>query len=331
MYYRSVASRIRTRPDVAALLDSDEEISKLFELPSSLPKERVDLYRRLYQGIGNTPCYTVRLPNDNILRVKTEYLNPMGNSHYSRSWLPYLFIAELLDIIEPGKTRLIEVTSGSSGISLAIAAKLLNYDLTLIVPEMLPAGRTLVMERYGAELIKVPGYVDECVEVLRDKLSSHRYFPCNHSEERADIQVKIIKRIAAEYCASYKHPDYAIIGLGNGTSTYAIFEYLKNHSPNTKLVAYHPDVSKSDLVLGLYAPNMELLRHIEPALALSDERIFTNSVSLEDVRNYFAYDTELANVGESTLYAAAMAMEKSKQVSGNEMLIVGYDKKDRYL
>ncbi len=331
MRYRTIASRIKNRPDIVSLLnDSNENIDTLFELPSDLPASRVELYKKLYKGIGNSPYYTVNLPNRNILRIKMEYANPMGNNHYSRCWIPYLFIAESLGIIVPGETHLIEVTSGSSGISLAMAAQLLNYQLTLVVPENLPSGRIDPMQHYGAKLIKVPGYIGECIRVIGEELAKGNYFPCNHSEEKADILVKIYKRIAAEYCTAFGSPDYAITGLGNGTSTLAIFEYIKSISQSSKLIAFHPDLEEPDLVFGLYAANI-VLRHVEPALSLADEKVLTNGIDLDEIITNFRYDTEIKNLGVSSLYAIGVAMKLAEQTKGKSFFTLGYDKNDRYI
>ena len=165
--YNTIDAVLDSRQDIKDFMESDIDMHHLFDLPCSISEERVALYKKLYMGVGNTPCYTVHLPNDNILRVKMEYANAMGNNHYSRCWIPYLFIAEILGVIIPWETHLLEVTSGSAGISLAMAAKHLGYELTLVIPEELPSGRTAPMEYYGANLVRVPGYIDLCIRELR--------------------------------------------------------------------------------------------------------------------------------------------------------------------
>lgn len=326
---KAIAEVIANRKDIVALLDGTQNIDTLFDIPSPLPDERLCLYRELYEGIGKTPCYTAHLPNGNLLRIKMEYANTMGNNHYSRCWIPYLYIAEVLSVITPGETHLLEVTSGSAGISLAMASRALGYKLTLIVPDRLPQGRTGPMQHFNAEIVKVPGYIDKCISKLRRMLAADNYFPCNHSEESADILVKIDKRIAIEYCREFGAPDYCIVGLGNGTSTYAIFDYLQRVAPAAQRITFHPDLEKDDVVFGLYGPNV-VLRHIEPALALSSERIITTGTDLCKVLEYFKYDTEISNLGLSSLYAVYIAMEKARKVSNKTFVVIGYDKNDRY-
>jgi cysteine synthase len=325
--YKTIDAVLESRQDIKEFMDSEAGMQLLFDLPSSIPKARVALYKKLYVGIGNTSCYTVPLPNDNLLHIKMEYANGMGNNHYSRCWIPYLFIAETLGVIVPEETHLLEVTSGSAGISLSMAAKYLGYELTLVIPEELPVGRTAPMEYYGATLVRVSGYIGSCIKEMRRLLVKSNYFPCNHSEENADLLVKIDKRIAIEYRAAYGTPDYCIIGLGNGTSTYAIFDYWRSFKKQPDLVTYHPDLTKPGVVFGLYTSNVNL-RHIEPALSMATERLYTSEMDM--IRKMFCFDTEISNLGESSLYAIFIVLEKAKHVSGKTFFTIGYDKKDRY-
>lgn len=328
--FKTLYSEINKRPDILKFLDGDESISKLFDLPNTLATHRIILYKSIYEGVGHTPVYQLPLPNNNRLHIKSEYFNSMGNSHYSRCWIPYLFVAEVLNIIIPGETHLIEVTSGNAGIALAMACEALNYKLTLVIPSFLPDGRVYPMINHGADIVKVDGYIDKCIHRLKRLVVSNQYFPCNHSEEMADILVKIDKRISAEYIRDFGKPDFAIVGLGNGTSTVAIFDYFKKISNNIKTITFHPDPEKDDLVFGLFRPIFNL-RHIEPALNLSDVRLYTTGRDLSEVKHFFEFDTEIVNFGFSSLYAIHIAMEYANIESNQTFFTIAYDKIDRYL
>lgn len=97
----NLSREIVTRPDLIDFLKSNLDISFLFEKSINLTTERINLYKFYYQGIGNTRVISAKLPNNNSLNIKLEYENALGNSHYSRYWLPYLFLAEELGIIRP--------------------------------------------------------------------------------------------------------------------------------------------------------------------------------------------------------------------------------------
>lgn len=328
--FQTIADKIQGRDDIVSFLEGEGEIKGLFDLPNDLPSERTELYKKLYVGVGNTPVYQVKLPNNNRLHIKSEYFNALGNSHYSRLWVPYLFIAELLGVITPGMSHLIEVTSGNSGIALAMACKALNFQLTLVVPSKLPNGRIEPMLSYGANVEKVNGYIDKCISKLRKLVVISGYYPCNHSEELSDIQVKVMKRIAVEYYREFGLPDYSVIGLGNGTSTLALFDYFNLMQGNIRNIIFYPDPLKSDIVLGLYSP-VASLRHIEPAMALADQTVYTCPNALSDVMSYYPFDTEITNLGHSSLYAISIAMEVAKQASCKTFFTLAYDKIDRYL
>lgn len=106
--------------------------------------------------IGNTPLVRLqRLPGDtsNTVLVKLEGNNPAG-SVKDRPALSMIRSAEARGEIRPGD-RLIEATSGNTGIALAMVAATKGYRMTLIMPEHMSHERKLAMAAYGAELIEV--------------------------------------------------------------------------------------------------------------------------------------------------------------------------------
>lgn len=327
--YETIARHIESLPNHLEFLKGDGDISNIFKLDSPITPERKKLYRKLYSGVGNTNCYTVQLYNDNLLNVKMEYANPMGNSHYARYWLPYLYLGEALEVISPEDSHILEVTSGSAGIALSMATNKLGYETSIIVPSLLPKSRVNPIINSGSNLIKVDGYIDKCIERLREMLNTGNYYATNHSEEKSDIIIYVFSRIIAEYLSEFSPPDYAIIGLGNGTSTLATFRYLQRHSNNTKCITYHPRLDKKEYVLGLYGPNVNL-RHVELSKEVTDELRYTSDISLDEVKEVFKYDTEISNLGPSSLYGIQIALELSKKVSNNTFFTIGYDKNDRY-
>ncbi len=113
-------------------------------------------YPTIEQFIGNTPLVRLqRLPGDttNTLLVKLEGNNPAG-SVKDRPALSMILKAEQRGDIKPGD-RLIEATSGNTGIALAMAAAIRGFSMTLIMPENMTAERQSSMRAYGAELILV--------------------------------------------------------------------------------------------------------------------------------------------------------------------------------
>src|SRR5512141_1519091 len=106
---------------------------------------------------GNTPLVRLqRLPGEtsNTLLVKLEGNNPAG-SVKDRPALSMIKHAEARGEIKPGD-RLIEATSGNTGIALAMAAAIKGYKITLIMPDNMSAERRASMKAYGADIILTP-------------------------------------------------------------------------------------------------------------------------------------------------------------------------------
>ena len=106
--------------------------------------------------IGNTPLVRlqrIEAGRDNTILLKLEGQNPAG-SVKDRPALAMIRGAEARQEIQPGD-RLIEATSGNTGIALAMVAAILGYPLTLIMPETMTEERRASMEAYGADLILV--------------------------------------------------------------------------------------------------------------------------------------------------------------------------------
>ena len=119
------------------------------------------------QSIGNTRLVRLqRMPGNtsNIILAKIEGDNPAG-SVKDRPAVSMIMNAQSRGEITPGD-HLIEATSGNTGIALAMAAAMMGYKMTLIMPSTATMERKMAMRAYGAELIEVSG--DEGMEGARD-------------------------------------------------------------------------------------------------------------------------------------------------------------------
>lgn len=328
----TVNRELGKRPDLKQFLSGNDRLGDIFLLPNDLGKERIDIYRKAYFGVGNTECYKLNLPNNNQLYLKMEYTNAMGNNHYSRFWVVHLFICEVLGLITPGETKIIEVTSGSSGIALALACEALGYDVTILVPDILPDNRVQPMMRSTTTIVRVKGYINDCILKLREMLKEDEYFASNHSEEKADVITYVFSRIGYEMARDVTHPiDYAILAMGNGTSTVAISKALKEADKRIHISAYRPNFEENpeEIVFGLIAANIDC-RHVPLAMSYIDELKFTSGINLEPIKVHHRHDTEIKNLGYSSLYGLYLAHELAKTVEGKKIITLGYDKIDRY-
>lgn len=120
--------------------------------------------------VGNTPLVRLqRLPGEtsNIILAKLEGDNPAG-SVKDRPAISMIKRAEERGEIKPGD-RLIEATSGNTGIALAMAAAIKGYRMTLIMPENMSVERRAVMKAFGAEIILTPaeGSMEAAIDLAR--------------------------------------------------------------------------------------------------------------------------------------------------------------------
>jgi len=127
--------------------------------------------RTLKECVGNTPLVRLqRLPGDtpNTILAKLEGNNPAG-SVKDRPALSMIEHAERRGEIKPGD-RLIEATSGNTGIALAMAAAMMGYRMTLVMPENMSAERRASMKAFGAEIILTPaaGSMEAAIDLARD-------------------------------------------------------------------------------------------------------------------------------------------------------------------
>ena len=130
----------------------------------------VPAFQTLRQCVGNTPLVRLqRLPgvSGNQILAKLEGNNPAG-SVKDRPALSMIERAEARGEIRPGD-RLIEATSGNTGIALAMAAALMGYRMTLIMPENMSAERRASMKAYGAEILLTPaaGSMEAAIDLAR--------------------------------------------------------------------------------------------------------------------------------------------------------------------
>src|SRR3954447_2497874 len=122
--------------------------------------------------VGNTPMVRLtRLLPDGLdveLYGKLEALNP-GGSVKDRIGVAMLEAAERDGLIEPGRTTIVEATSGNTGIALAFVCAAKGYDLTIFLPQGMSRERESLLRLYGArvEIVESLGGMNEAVEAAR--------------------------------------------------------------------------------------------------------------------------------------------------------------------
>jgi [CysO sulfur-carrier protein]-thiocarboxylate-dependent cysteine synthase len=206
----------------------------------------------LLELVGNTPLVELpRLtPKPSVrLYAKLEGQNPTG-SIKDRVALAMIEAAEATGELAPGR-KLLEPTSGNTGISLALVAKLKGYPLTCVLPENATEERRLLLRLYGATIVESPGAegsngaVRLALELAEREPSYFMPFQyANEANPRAHFD-----GTGAEIAAALDRVDVLVAGLGTGGTLMGAGERLRESFPDVVVAAAEP--LPGDPVMGL--------------------------------------------------------------------------------
>ena len=208
--------------------------------------------------IGNTPHVRVNrlFGPDAEVWLKLERTNP-GGSIKDRIGVAMIEDAERRGVITPGKSTIIEPTSGNTGIGLALAAAVKGYRLILVMPDSMSVERRRILAAFGAELVLTPreigmkGSIAKANEIANATPDS--WIPLQFDNP---ANVDIHRRTTArEILADFPEGiDYLITGYGTGGHITGVTEVLKQHFPKLQTFAVEPE--KSALLSGgTHAPH----------------------------------------------------------------------------
>jgi cysteine synthase A len=198
--------------------------------------------------IGNTPLVRLnRIAKNSMAEVvaKIEYFNP-ANSVKDRIGAAMIDAAEKAGIIHPGKTVLVEPTSGNTGIALAMAGAAKGYHVILTMPDTMSKERCVLLRAYGAELVLTPG-ADGMAGAIRKaqdiaEMNENAFIP-QQFENPANPEIH--RRTTAEeiWRDTDGKVDIFVAGVGTGGTITGVGEVLKSRKPSVKVVAVEPDTS----------------------------------------------------------------------------------------
>jgi [CysO sulfur-carrier protein]-thiocarboxylate-dependent cysteine synthase len=209
-------------------------------------------YDSLLDAVGGTPL--VGLPRlspstDVRLWAKLEDRNPTG-SVKDRIALAMIARAEKEGVLRPGCT-ILEPTSGNTGISLAMAAKLRGYRLVCVMPENTSEERRQLLRMWGAEIVSSPaaGGSNEAVRVAKRIAAEHPDWvmlyqygnPANADAHRDTTGPEIL--------ADLPEVTHVVAGLGTTGTLMGLGRFFREHKPEVRIVAAEPRYG--ELVYGL--------------------------------------------------------------------------------
>ncbi len=195
--------------------------------------------------IGDTPLVQLNKVTEGAgarIVAKLESFNP-SSSVKDRLGIAMIEAAELEGVIEPGKSVIIEPTSGNTGIALAMVAAARGYELILTMPDTFSTERRVVLRAYGAKLVLTPGNemmegaVKEA-EALAAKIPNSfvpQQFenPANPAIHRETTALEIWRDTDGEV-------DYVVGGVGTGGTITGVAQVLNEKKPGFKAIAIEP-------------------------------------------------------------------------------------------
>ncbi len=195
--------------------------------------------------IGGTPVIKLNkvVPEGHAcVWAKLENINPAG-SVKERICLRMIEAAEKKGLITPGKSVIVEPTSGNTGIGLALVCAVKGYRLILTMPDDMSLERRQLLTAYGAELILTPaveqmeGAVNKAEEIVREHPDSFmpQQFknPANPEMHRITTAPEILEQIPGKI-------DAFVTGVGTGGTITGVGEVLKTQYPGIYLAAVEP-------------------------------------------------------------------------------------------
>ncbi|MBR2511510.1 MAG: cysteine synthase family protein [Firmicutes bacterium] len=207
------------------------------------------IYNNILEAVGNTPM--IRLskltgPEDAQVLVKYEGLN-IGGSIKTRTALKMITAAEERGLITPGKTIIVEPTSGNQGIGLALVSAVKGYRAIIIMPDSVSAERRYLVSQYGAEvrLIHDDGNIGDCIEecmetAKRMAAENPNVFIPDQFSNRDNLMAHM-ENTALEILEQVRGPIHGFCsGVGTGGTITGIGTILKEHFPDIYIWACEP-------------------------------------------------------------------------------------------
>ena len=195
--------------------------------------------------IGGTPLVRLdHLSKESGATIvgKLESFNP-GGSVKDRIGLAMIAAAEEAGSIKPGKTQIVEPTSGNTGIALAMVAAARGYAITLVMPDSMTLERRTLLKAYGAKLVLTPG-ADGMSGAIRQATelaaSDDDVFIPQQFENPANPQAHRLTTAEEIWNDTDGEVDVFVAGVGTGGTVTGVGEVLKERKPTVHVVAVEP-------------------------------------------------------------------------------------------
>ena len=307
----------------------------------------MSLTNDLTGAIGKTPLVKINNLTKGLeatVAVKMESMNPLG-SVKDRIGSAMIKAAEADGKITPGKTILIEPTSGNTGIALAFVAAAKGYKLVLTMPETMSGERRKMLQALGAELVLTPGTegmrgaINKAEELCKQNPDAYmlQQFknPANPKIHRETTALEIWE-------GSEGKVDIFVAGVGTGGTISGVGQVLKEKNPNIKIIAVEPADSpvitqtregkplqpgphKIQGIGAGFIPDILDLNVIDEVFQV------TNDQAYETARAMAKTEGVLAGISSGANVFAALSIAKRPENKGKLIVTVAASTGERYL
>jgi cysteine synthase A len=303
---------------------------------------RGKVYGDITETIGHTPLVRVgRMAKQagakaDVL-IKLEFFNPLS-SVKDRIGVAMIDVLEAEGKITPGKTVLVEPTSGNTGIGLAFVAAARGYTLKLVMPESMSIERRKILAHLGAELVLtpaaggMPGAIDKANQILAETPGA-----VQPSQFENPANPLVHEKTTAEeiWNDTQGKVDVLVIGVGTGGTLTGCGRLLKARKPSLKIIAVEPEGSpvlsggargphKIQGIGAGFVPRVLDTSFIDEVVQVSNDKAFETSRSLAKIEGIPGGISTGANL------AAALEVAKRDDMAGKTIVTFAPSSAERY-
>ncbi len=298
------------------------------------------IYPDIAQTTGFTPLVRLNRISEGIkaeIYAKLEFFNPLG-SVKDRIARSIIDAAEKEGLINPD-TRIVEPTSGNTGIALAFICAARNYRLCLTMPDSMSIERRKLLKHLGAELILTPasrgmrGAIDAAHEI--SKAGVNAYMP-NQFENAANPKAHRETTAVEIWNDTDGKVDMLVAGVGTGGTITGISQIIKPRKPSFRSIAVEPADSP---VLSGGKPGAHKIQGIGAGFvpgvldrSVIDEVItVTNDQAFETSRKMALEEGILCGISSGAAVWAALEVSRRKDSEGKSIVVIIPSTGERYL